>query len=209
MGIDRQAWLRRATQHKILLAAESRFSADGFEGARVDDIATEAQVSKSHLYYHFSSKDELLSALIELRLADVLSAKDAVFDGLDWAAAMRQPEGLQPLMTELIDAVLRPHHRFIRIVLVESIRNPAAAAPVLAAVAALLDDTLHRIRNAGFEVPDEAEAKAVWFYFGLIPTLFHVAVDPAVTEHLGSSASLAGTLARLQRIFLNEFPRRP
>ncbi len=50
---------RRSSQDEILDAASSAFAAEGFAGARVDEIARCAGVNKAMLYYHFGDKQAL------------------------------------------------------------------------------------------------------------------------------------------------------
>jgi TetR/AcrR family transcriptional regulator, regulator of cefoperazone and chloramphenicol sensitivity len=50
---------------KILDAAVTIFSQNGFEGARTRDIADLAQVNISTLHYHFKSKDNIYGSVIQ------------------------------------------------------------------------------------------------------------------------------------------------
>lgn len=54
--------------HRILEAAAAEFAAEGFAGARVDEIARRARINKAMLYYHFGDKAELYGAVIADRL---------------------------------------------------------------------------------------------------------------------------------------------
>ena len=49
---------------QILDAALQEFSAAGYAGARMDDIAARAGLSKGGLYAHFASKEEVFEALL-------------------------------------------------------------------------------------------------------------------------------------------------
>ncbi|AIO69540.1 TetR/AcrR family transcriptional regulator [Burkholderia oklahomensis] len=60
--------------NQILDAALAEFSANGFTGARIDDIAARAGMSKGGVYTHFGSKDEIFDALIERSLMPPLPA---------------------------------------------------------------------------------------------------------------------------------------
>jgi TetR/AcrR family transcriptional regulator len=51
-------------KEKILEAALTEFAERGFDGARVDRIASEAGVNKALIYYHFKSKEELYVATL-------------------------------------------------------------------------------------------------------------------------------------------------
>ena len=52
------------TKDRILDAAEEIFSSRGFDGTKVQEIATAAGVNKAMLYYYFKDKDDLLVSVI-------------------------------------------------------------------------------------------------------------------------------------------------
>lgn len=52
------------TKAAILVAARAEFAARGFEGARVDAIATLAGANKRLLYHYFGNKEELYRAVL-------------------------------------------------------------------------------------------------------------------------------------------------
>lgn len=53
------------TKEKILASARNEFADKGFEGARVDRIASAAGVNKAMIYYHFTSKERLYETILE------------------------------------------------------------------------------------------------------------------------------------------------
>ena len=55
------------TRERIVAAAARLFYNEGIRAASVDAIAEKAGVTKKTLYYHFSSKDELIAAYLESR----------------------------------------------------------------------------------------------------------------------------------------------
>lgn len=57
--------LENETLSKILKAARIVFSKDGFTGARVDEIARQANVNKAMIYYHFKSKEDLYDSVVD------------------------------------------------------------------------------------------------------------------------------------------------
>ena len=59
-----QGGLEKPKVRRILDAAASVFARRGFSGARMDEVAGEAGVSKGGLYLHFKSKEELFDALV-------------------------------------------------------------------------------------------------------------------------------------------------
>ncbi|MEA2480370.1 MAG: hypothetical protein QOJ07_2292 [Thermoleophilaceae bacterium] len=59
---------RRESRDELLAAALRVFARRGYRQAGVDELAAEAGYSKGALYWHFSSKEELLLALLEERV---------------------------------------------------------------------------------------------------------------------------------------------
>lgn len=51
------------TEQKILLAAKKVFTLKGMAGARMQEIANEAEINKALLHYYYRSKDKLFEAV--------------------------------------------------------------------------------------------------------------------------------------------------
>jgi AcrR family transcriptional regulator len=60
-----------ARPDEILEAALAEFTERGFDAARVEDIARRAGISKGGVYLYFPSKEALLKALIEAKIAPI------------------------------------------------------------------------------------------------------------------------------------------
>jgi len=52
------------TRKKILASAELLFSQKGYDSTTMQDIMNESELSKGAIYHHFSSKEEILKAMI-------------------------------------------------------------------------------------------------------------------------------------------------
>lgn len=55
------------TRDRIVEAASKLFYSEGIRSVSVDAVAEKAGVTKRTLYYHFTSKDELIGAYLEVR----------------------------------------------------------------------------------------------------------------------------------------------
>jgi TetR/AcrR family transcriptional regulator len=64
--------IQAINEHIILAAALEVFSAYGYRGSTVDQIAARAQMSKPNLLYYFRRKDDIYRAVLEKTLADWL-----------------------------------------------------------------------------------------------------------------------------------------
>jgi AcrR family transcriptional regulator len=62
---SRQAQRTEATRQKLLAAAERIFARDGFEAARLEDIAAGAGYTRGAFYANFGGKEEIFFALLD------------------------------------------------------------------------------------------------------------------------------------------------
>ncbi len=62
---SRQQARTEATRRKLLLAAEKIFARDGFEAARLEDIAALAGYTRGAFYANFQGKEDIFFALLE------------------------------------------------------------------------------------------------------------------------------------------------
>src|SRR5215470_10503741 len=77
---DRSA--RKAqTRIRLLEAAARVYARAGFGGATLDEVAAEAGYTKGAVYSHFGSKENLLVALMEEHLAEVIAEQIELFEG--------------------------------------------------------------------------------------------------------------------------------
>lgn len=94
------------TRGQILRAAQALFADRGFSGTSLRDIADELSLSKSAVYYHFSSKDALLAEILRpmAHEMDVLRADlRAAQDQIDAAA----PGAVDDLRRTVLDSYIR------------------------------------------------------------------------------------------------------
>jgi TetR/AcrR family transcriptional repressor of nem operon len=64
------------TRDHIVEAADLLFYQQGYEHTSFSDIADAVQISRGNFYYHFKTKDEILDAVIEARLANTRKMLD-------------------------------------------------------------------------------------------------------------------------------------
>jgi AcrR family transcriptional regulator len=61
---------KKSTRDQIIKAADQLFYQHGFEHTSFAHIAETVNISRGNFYYHFKTKDEILDAVIEHRLAN-------------------------------------------------------------------------------------------------------------------------------------------
>src|SRR6267154_2271051 len=121
---SRQAERTEATRQKLLAAAERIFARDGFEAARLEDIAAGAGYTRGAFYANYGGKEEIFFALLEQWVRQRIDSITAVL--------RRQKNPQQKL------AALRKHYAAIakdrRLVLISlefklfALRHPEAHA---------------------------------------------------------------------------------
>jgi AcrR family transcriptional regulator len=67
-----------ARREAILSAALDEFSARGFAGTRIDDVARRAGVAKGTIYLHFKDKEALFQELVRTMLVPLVAALEAL-----------------------------------------------------------------------------------------------------------------------------------
>jgi TetR/AcrR family transcriptional regulator len=77
-GAPRKTRIQSENEELILDAALEVFSAYGYRGATVDQIAAKARMSKPNLLYYFRRKEDIYVALLEHTLADWLEPLHAI-----------------------------------------------------------------------------------------------------------------------------------
>ena len=76
----------RATRNRVLDAATQLVFERGVAGTTLDDVRAAANVSKGQLYHYFADKDDLVHAVIDRTVQQVLDAQPRLLDLSSWAA---------------------------------------------------------------------------------------------------------------------------
>src|SRR5262249_3865798 len=108
--------LRSQQRHQRILDAATRvFSAKGYHGTLVDEIAAEAETSKGGVYFHFPNKQAIFLALLD-RLANLLRER------VDAAVARQiDPIGRAEAALRVVLDTFGSHPRLARLFMVEAL----------------------------------------------------------------------------------------
>lgn len=112
-----------STRERILDVSLRLFSEQGYDKTSLREVAENVGVTKAALYYHFPSKESVLSALLEQ--AHVLGAHGVIF--FPTAEIARDPGRLAAFALRAIDTVLSQRSVFL---LMERNRAAIAALPL-------------------------------------------------------------------------------
>ncbi|NBC46708.1 MAG: TetR family transcriptional regulator [Gammaproteobacteria bacterium] len=128
---------------QILDAATGCFAREGFHGTSIATISKAAAMSTGHIYHFFASKEAIIAALIERKLAQSLELVSHFENAEDVFQAMleRVDQGLQE-RTDPAQAALELE------ILAEAARNPRVAALVREADAIRRERLMGVVRSA-------------------------------------------------------------
>ena len=91
-------------RQRIVAAADELFYQQGYENTSFSDIADAVGISRGNFYYHFKSKDEILKAVIDTRVADFEAALN------EWDKKITDPK---QRLNHYIDMQLRNQQNII------------------------------------------------------------------------------------------------
>jgi AcrR family transcriptional regulator len=136
-----------ARRKQILDAARRCFLRDGFHSTSMQDLFAESGLSAGAVYRHFTSKNEMITAIVEENVRDVLAMVHGV-------AKHRPSSSVGALMADVLDIVkAKTAEQDIAGLSVlawsESLRNPSLARQ--------FDDLLAQMRSALTEVIREQQ----------------------------------------------------
>jgi AcrR family transcriptional regulator len=141
-----------ARRAAILAAALEEFTARGYEGARLDDVAKRAGVAKGTIYLYFADKETLFQELVRSMVNPVLGALQAV-STTDIPARLLVERLTETFVREIYGTRRKD---IIRLILSEGPRFPAIGEfyhrEVIARILGIIRPLLQRAAERG-EIP--------------------------------------------------------
>ncbi|MFA9378547.1 MAG: TetR/AcrR family transcriptional regulator [Lachnotalea sp.] len=163
-----------SARDKILVSAAKIFAKQSFDGARVDEIAKEAGVPKSLIYYHFKSKDEIFTVLtndfLEKYKEIITKTKETEhsYDGEHMKVRMQNtyyPFGMQ-------------NENIVRATLIESIKKTNNCT-VFFKMVQCLEDTDEDLTK------EQKEHLIAEFFFNILPCMAYLCFSDSWIEFFG------------------------
>lgn len=183
-----------ATRARILDSARSVFSEIGYDGARMDDIASRAGVNKALIYYYYKSKEKLLETLFAEFLTRI---GERVTDVANDPAMMLDEKAMTGLFERSLE-FMEQHEDLLRIVMMESLKKNTRSPMVLRGLDAWRGDHIKELlgtaADAGMDVGDDLPQLLVTeFFTNSMPLIMFVLLNQHWEKHFGvSPESLRG-----------------
>jgi TetR/AcrR family transcriptional repressor of nem operon len=147
---------KEATRRRMIDTAGRRFKTDGFDGAGIATLVADAGLTNGAFYGHFSSKDDLIAAVVAEQLARQAEGIEAM------------PAGLASV-TDFIADYLSPAHRddvsggCPSAALLDEVgrRDRATRAAYTAGASRLADAIARHLSADGTVTQDDARSRAI------------------------------------------------
>ncbi len=190
-----------AKKAAILDAALDLFSQFGLRGTTVDQIADTADVSKTNLFYYFSSKEEVYIAVLQRLLDQWLAPLKAVeVDG----------DPVESILTYIRSKVAfsRAHPEASRLFCLEIVQGAPLLGPELRTSLKALVDAKAAVIKAWIDSGKLAPVDPYHLIFSIWATTQHYAdfavqVDALVGRSLADETFVDDTVNNIQRIILD------
>ncbi|UJF33503.1 TetR/AcrR family transcriptional regulator [Paenibacillus hexagrammi] len=165
-------------RNRILQAALHVFAQKSFEGSRIEEIAKEAGVPKSLIYYHFKSKEDMYHVLTKQFIE---AYKELVRPGSGEthqtkAAHISEKSELHK------DFVIR-HADMIRIIFLDSLKKSSEKPMIFEVVEALVETEESSEKLGDEEGYDRQERLVAEFFTNIIPIYAYLCFSEAWTQH--------------------------
>ena len=145
---------RTDTRERILDTAAELFSERGYAATSVRDIAERLDVTKAALYYHFSSKAEILHALADTPVAAV---RELLAQGLD----VSTPDARRAYVRAVLEALTRCPPAAVRVFKDPDIQRQLGIEVSTSGITDALSLELARGLSGGEHVDSDAMLRAV------------------------------------------------
>lgn len=152
---------------RILETAVKIFAEKSFEGSRIDEIAKEANVPKSLIYYHFKSKDDILKVLIDNFVAEYLSIIDSVKDESNQEKAKELPNRMK---TVYYDFGVK-NADLVRVILIDSLKKTKERPVLFDIVKAMIEKEAEKSHGGEYDIQKRYIAE---FFTSFMPNYAYI-----------------------------------
>ncbi|HEY9063061.1 MAG TPA: TetR/AcrR family transcriptional regulator [Pseudobacteroides sp.] len=163
-------------RERILQTAIKIFAEKSFEGSRIDEIAREAKVPKSLIYYHFKSKDEILEVLTTNFINEYLRI-----------IAAKPGETHKEKAAEIPDRMKNVYYDFgqknadlLRVILIDSLKKFKDTPVLFKIVEAMIDKEKETANTQNYDIQERRIAE---FFTSFIPMYAYLCFADSWTKY--------------------------
>lgn len=163
-------------RERILNAAVKIFAEKSFEGSRIDEIAKEANVPKSLIYYHFKSKDEILQILIDNFINEYLN----LLSGTDGETHKEKADKLTGRMKSVYYEFGQKNADLVRVILIDSLKKSNHKPVLYKILDAMISKEENTKGGSGYDIQERRIAE---FFTSFMPNYAYICFADTWTDY--------------------------
>ena len=152
------------TKQKIIEAATEVFSEKGFDGARVDEIASKAKVNKAMIYYYFESKENLFAEIVNIFFKECDTFKLQLKNEINWSENAEVEKYF-----DKVEEFMNDKKDLMKIILIDSIKSNSKNGLLWDAIMPIFKNRKEELRNQSFSEEELTERAVNRAFFITIP----------------------------------------
>jgi AcrR family transcriptional regulator len=175
---------RPEVKERILQTAENLFFTQGFAATGIEQIASEAGITKSLIYYYFKKKKDIVKELFSRFEKESLELKQKLSDYL--AKIENKDEGpvLTQVMIETSFPFLEKWKKVIKIGLIEEIEE-SSKGPIFNYLEINQQLGKDLSKSKGFDFRDDPQFSTYSFFMIIVPLIGYAILGDEWTKHYG------------------------
>jgi len=166
---------KQKARDRILKAAVKIFAEKSFDGARVDEIARQAKVPKSLIYYHFSGKEQLLEVLTD----DFIEKYRGIIEAHRGKENRSEAKQIGDRMNTIYYPYGMQNENLIRTLLMDSLKYAGNNTALFKLLCVLREDQ---------DIEDTTKSELVnEFFFNILPCMTYICFAEGFAEYFHMS----------------------
>jgi AcrR family transcriptional regulator len=163
-------------RERILKSAVKIFAEKSFEGSRIDEIAKEANVPKSLIYYHFKSKDEILEVLTQNFINEYIN----IIEGNANESNKEKAERLPNRMKNVYYDFGQKNSDLLRLIFIDSLKKTKKEPIIFKVIETMIAKEHETNTDAGYDVQERRIAE---FFTSFIPNYAYICFADSWTKY--------------------------
>ena len=175
---------KAVSKTRILKAAARIFAEKGYSGARVEEIARQARVTKALIYYYYKSKKAILRELLRTFFRE---ATDRLLRFVERGGFAENPDENKRLFQSEYEKYLEENENLLRILLMESLKGDVKETLLFRLVDLEANEQDSRVKKimeqANLPEKERQRMLVAEFFTGVIPFILYVVLKEKWCAH--------------------------
>jgi len=176
------------SKQRILNAAARLFAEKGYDGARIDEIAREAQVNKALIYYYYKSKEAILAELFRTFFRESTAL---LLNFIERGGFAQNAEENKRLFEAEYSHYLESNRELLKIMVAESLKGDIKEVPLFKLVDIGGNEQKERIQaiQENVKISDKAQQQmyVTEFFTGVMPFICYMIFKDKWCKHFNVS----------------------